>query len=545
MERAAGAEGVGALDRREGGSPVARVVVIYSAFLTALIPFFLWAGRGEWFQHDDWDYLVSRKAGDLGDLLRPHNGHWETIPVFVYRILWSLFGLRYRPYQLVSIVLSLVGAAVLLIVMLRARTRPWIAMLTATLLVLFADAQTNVALKVTSITFVGFAVPLGLVQLLLADHDGPRDRRDWLGLGAGLVALLCSSVAIVMLFVVGLTVLVKRGWRLALFHVLPPAIVFSIWYATIGRTDTAAGDPARLRPLPQAVHFAWLVVTGTFESLTRMHGLGVVLVGVVVISLVLALRHAAPERRTQAVVPCVMVLGAVVFAIETGLGRADLLQRGARSVRAGHYLDVVAYLALPALAFVAEELVRRWRLVAPAVAVVLVVLITLNTRVLVDREHFRSSRVSSLRNTMLLIPRLPLAKEVPRSVRPYNGTASPVTVGWLLDSAREGKLPRRRNVTPANRAVAKLRISLVLTGSSATPCRISRAAAVRHLNTGATLRFRGAGIRVAYVNGGKALGEVEYPPAPGSERQLVNVGPPLTVRFEILASKRSAPMLCK
>src|SRR4029079_3970153 len=210
MSGEAGTEDLDTVGSRERSTRVGRVVVAYSVFLTALIPFFLWVGRGEWFQHDDWDYLVSRKARDLGDLLRPHNAHWETIPVLVYRMLWSVFGLRSRPYQLVSIALSLVGVALLLVVMLRARTRPWIAMLTATLLVLFGDAQANVALRVTGITFVGFAVPLGLVQLLLADHDGPRDRRDWLGLCAGLAALLCSSVAIAMLFVVGLVVSVKR-----------------------------------------------------------------------------------------------------------------------------------------------------------------------------------------------------------------------------------------------------------------------------------------------------------------------------------------------
>jgi hypothetical protein len=544
MSGEAGTEDLETVDARERGPRIGRVVVGYSVFLTALIPFFLWVGRGEWFQHDDWDYLVSRKAGDLGDLLRPHNAHWETIPVLVYRMLWSLFGLRYRPYQLVSIVLSLVGVALLLVVMLRARTRPWIAMLTATLLVLFGDAQANVALRVTGITFVGFAVPLGLVQLLLADHDGPRDRRDWLGLCAGLAALLCSSVAIAMLFVVGVVVFVKRGWRLAIFHVLPPALVFAVWFATTGHTDRGAGNPARLRPLPQALHFAWFVLNGTFESLTRMHGLGGVLVGVVVIGIVFALRHAGPERRRQAVVPCAMVLGAGAFAIETGLGRAHLLDQGARAVPAGHYMDVAAYLALPAIAFVAEELVRRWRLVAPALVAVLVLLITLNARVLVDREHLRSSRVSSLRNTILLIPRLPLAKQVPRSVRPYNGIASPITVGWLLDSAREGKLPKRRYVAAGSLAVAKLRISLVLAGSGATPCRAFRGAAVRHLKTGATVRFRGAAIRVSYVSSGKAVGEVEYPTPPGSEWGLVNVGPPLTVRFEVVASKRSAPMVC-
>jgi len=180
----------GAFESSGANIRVSRIVVAYSAFLALLIPFFLWAGRSEWFQFDDWDYLVSRRAGNLSDLMRPHNGHWEAIPVLVYRALWSSFGLRYKPYELVAIVASLVGAVLLLVVMLRTRTRPWLAIMLATLLVLFGDAQTNVALRITSITFVGFAVPLGIAQLLLADHEGPLDGRDWFGLAAGLAAVL-------------------------------------------------------------------------------------------------------------------------------------------------------------------------------------------------------------------------------------------------------------------------------------------------------------------------------------------------------------------
>jgi hypothetical protein len=284
-------------DAGEAAAPrIARTLIAYCVFLALLIPFFWTIGRHSWFQHDDWDYLVLRKAGNFGDLFRPHNGHWETIPVLTYRMLWAMFGLRYRPYELVSIISSLVGAALLLVVMLRARTRPWIAVAIATLLVLFGDAQENVALRVTSITFVGFAVPLGLVQLIAADHDGPRDRRDWIGLASGLAAVLCSSVAIAMVFVVGVVAFVKRGWRVALFHVLPPATAFTVWFVAVGRSEHSAGDPSRLRPLPSAVHFAWLLVTGTYESLTRTGGTGPVLILLLGLGLFLTLRRAGVGR---------------------------------------------------------------------------------------------------------------------------------------------------------------------------------------------------------------------------------------------------------
>lgn len=518
-------------------------VGVYSAFLVALIPLFLWAGRGGWFQHDDWDYLVLRKAGDPGDLFRPHSGHWETIPVLAYRALWAMFGLRYRPYQLLSIVASLVGAALLLIVILRSRTRPWIAILTVTLLVFFGDAQANVALRVTSITFVGFAVPLGLIHLMLADHDGPIDRRDWFGLAAGLLGLLCSGVAVAMVFVVGVTMLVKRGRRIALFHVLPAAIVFSLWYLSIGRNDNVAGQPARLHSLPSAVHFAWVLVTGTFGSLSRASVLGGVVVAALVVGVVLAARHVAPERRSDAVVPCAMLLGALFFAIETGLGRADLLKVGASAVLAGHYMDVVAYLSLPAVAWLIEAVVRHWRRVMPAVLVGFLVLIPLNARAFVSHANASRQRQILFRNTVLLIPRLPLATKVPRSIEPYVGVASPITVGWLLDSAREGRLPVRRHATEANRAIASMRISLVIASNTPTQCRPFVRAVVRRLARGGSFRFRGRGILVGDVRARQAVVSYTTSDRPG-EWRITNVGSPLLLRFAPVSDKLPRPMLC-
>jgi hypothetical protein len=523
---------------------IAAPVIGFCVFLTALIPFFLWAGRGEWFEHDDWDYLVSRKVGDFGDLVRPHNGHWETIPVFVYRALWSLFGLTYRPYQLVSILLSLVGAAILLVVLLRARTRPWIALMFATLLVLFGPAQTNVALKVTSITFVGFAVPLGLLQLLLADHDGPRDRRDWWAVAAGLAAVLCSSVAIAMLFVVGVAMLVKRGWRIALFQVGPPLLAFTVWFATEGHKDVGAGHPARLRPIPEAMHFASVLVTGTFEAFTRSHGIGGVLVLVFLVSLVVVWRAAGPERRREAVVPFAMLLGAFVFALETGLGRSDLLAQGAVAVRAGHYMDVVAYLTLPAAAFLAEEVVRRWRAAIPVLVLLFVVAVPLNVHDLVSHENARAPRLALFRNTVLLIPRLPLAHKVPSHVQPFKGVASPVTVGWLLHAERDGRLPSP-HVTKVNTAVATLRISLVVAGARITQCRPWRSAITRQLDNGMSFRFRGAGVKVGYMADGRVVASLTFATSsrPVAWR-ITDVGGPLTLRFTRVASGRPPPKVC-
>ena len=98
---------------------VAPIVAGYSAFLALLVPVYLYIGRDAWFMFDDWDYLVTRRAWNIDDLLRPHNGHWEAVPLLVYRGLFSLFGLRYLPFELVAIVATMVTAVLLLVLMLR------------------------------------------------------------------------------------------------------------------------------------------------------------------------------------------------------------------------------------------------------------------------------------------------------------------------------------------------------------------------------------------------------------------------------------------
>ena len=76
----------------------------------AALPLILVLARDRWFYSDDFDFLVTRRAGDIGDLLRPINGHWSTLPILAYRLLWSLFGLHsYLPYQVTVVVTHLVA----------------------------------------------------------------------------------------------------------------------------------------------------------------------------------------------------------------------------------------------------------------------------------------------------------------------------------------------------------------------------------------------------------------------------------------------------
>src|ERR1700722_8892797 len=146
--------------------------------------FYLVLGRTQWFFADEWEFLSARGLNGHG-LLSAHYGHWVAVPVVVYRALWELVGLRsYVPYVGLAIALHVGAAALLWVVMRRARVRPWTATVAASAFVLFGRGAQDV-LWAFQITFTG-ALVFGLVHLLLADHDGPVDYRDWLGIGAGL-----------------------------------------------------------------------------------------------------------------------------------------------------------------------------------------------------------------------------------------------------------------------------------------------------------------------------------------------------------------------
>jgi hypothetical protein len=232
---------------------------------------FLFWGHHLWFRSDDWDFLVSRRAGSFHDLFKPHTGHWVTLPILGYRLWWSIFGLRdFAAYQVLSVGLHLVATYLLLVMMRRSRVRAWVAALVAAWFVCFGAGYENI-LRPFQITFLGSLV-FGLAYLLIVDHDGPLDRRDVLGTGLGLAALMCSGVGVVMVIAVAGMLVLRRGVRIALALVLPLAFVYSLWWLAIGRTQSLArpGVVAGLR-------FAWRMLAASITAAGQAPDLGAAL----------------------------------------------------------------------------------------------------------------------------------------------------------------------------------------------------------------------------------------------------------------------------
>jgi len=440
-------------------------MLVFAAVQLFAVVFWLNAGRLEWFYLDEWDFLAQRKATDLGDLLRPHNEHWTTIPILVYRALYGLFGLReYLPYRLVVVLVYVAVGALLYVVVLRAGLHPWIATAAASAFALFGAGWEN-AIKPFQMTFTG-AVMFGLAHLLLADHDGRFDRRDRLGLVAGFLALMMSGIAITMVFVVGLAVLLRRGWRTALLHVAPLAVCYAAWWIAYGHSGKVRQLGAQhALTVGSLLGFVVMGLRGAFSALGHFAGLGALLTLMLVAGFPLARSlRVQSGRLAELAAPIALTAGSIVFLASTAIGRASF---GSDYARISRYISLTALMLLPALAVAADALARRWRTFLPVAMALLLIGVPSNLRGVAAAQKSLDSLYSKTRLTILTLPRDSLAAAAPRSLRPEQLTARYVTVGWLLDGVKDHRIPKPPFTIQDVVSSANFRLSLYQTSDAA------------------------------------------------------------------------------
>ena len=327
-----------------------------------------WIGRDLWFDIDDWGFLAGRSGRELDDLLESWNQHWTTVPILAYRALWRAVGINhYWPYQALTIGAHLASACLLRLVMRRAGADPWLATAAATLFVFLGSGNENLV-KAFQFTFAG-SLAFGLAHLVLADHDGPVGRRDLVGLGCGLLGLMCSGISVAMVTVVGLAVLLRRGWRAAAVHTVPLALLYGAWWRGY-RGDAADQIPS---PTPgDALEFTVDLFVATFRGLGQLPGVGAALAVGGAVGFALLLRREGPAGiRGPLAAPVALAVGSVPLALSIAWGRAGLF--GGPPPVAPRYVHLTAALLLPAVAVGLTELGRDRRpVLGLAIALLLV-----------------------------------------------------------------------------------------------------------------------------------------------------------------------------
>ena len=202
---------------------------------------------------------------------------------------------------------------------------------------------------------------------MLADHDGPIDRRDWLGLGAGFLCLITSGQALGLIAAAGLVCLFRRRWWAAAFHTVPLGAIYLLWFT--------------LAEVPGVVHVNDRVFT-VGEYLTWMKDAAVGLFiglghfGVVaraareLLVAGVSPRSTSTAWGTSSAGPQCLPPYSSRDHLDERSGSFTVSRCGEGGAKAGRYIGVMAAMTLPALAVAADALSRRWRWTTPFVAVI-------------------------------------------------------------------------------------------------------------------------------------------------------------------------------
>jgi len=293
--------------------------------------------REHWFFADEWDFLVSRRLQLTGihGILYPHNEHWSTIPILIWRGIFSLVGVRhYWLYLLPLILAHLLCAHVLWRIMLRHKVDPWVATILAAAFMVLGVGWQNLTWAF-QIAFVG-SLAFGLLGVEAVEND-----RMWLPAVWGLGALMCSAVGAPMVVGYTLVAVVRRRYKIAVVASIIPAAVYALWWATI----SPVGTPNTHVGLKYLIPYVW---TGLIAAASGFVGLPRFVGAVLVVVLALG----ALWRRN---VPAVMAVTTVIMFGIIATGRYFF---GANQAAASRYSYLAVALFLPLGGQLITSLVR-------------------------------------------------------------------------------------------------------------------------------------------------------------------------------------------
>ncbi len=424
--------------------------------LAAAAVFLLWVNRHQWFDIDEWAWVADR--GVVGSpvlgLLEPHNEHWSTMPIAVWRGLFTVFGVRtYTPYLVVLIGAHLVTAHLLWRLLLRVRVDAYVATLACVPFLVLGAGWENLLQAFQFSVIVPLA--LGLGALLVMPDRGPLGRRDLIAIAMLVVALTWSGVAVTMVVVVGLFALLTRGVAVAAATVVPPAVVYLAWYAGWGH-DVGGRDPDPLTVAIQKLpEFVWEGLTSAVDDVAGVVGVGAVVLVLLGVFVALRIR---PQEPADARVLATTV-GAVVFLTLTGVRRTSF---GIETAGSARYVYVVAALLLPVAALAVDRALRGRPLRATVLVAVTVVLVGVQVSELNDEAQRWAGIEQEQKHRIMAAAELALEDDVFLSLTPAPTFSPDLTLVELLRLDDEDKLPGNVEVTQADRLTALTYLQVTL-----------------------------------------------------------------------------------
>ncbi|MGI8610106.1 MAG: hypothetical protein ACR2MY_12950 [Candidatus Dormibacteria bacterium] len=189
-------------------------------------------GKNLFFLDDEWDFILRGRSFGLVSLLEPHNEHWSTIPIVVYKILLNQFGITsYQPYM---VTLAITGAAcgLALFELVRIRAGIWAALFSLILFLCLGRGAEN-SLWAFQIGWVA-AMTFGLVGMLLLECETPGAGRLALASAAFLLSVMSSGVSLLFCWAVLVELTFDRRRRRSLVALVTPLAAYLAWEIAFG-----------------------------------------------------------------------------------------------------------------------------------------------------------------------------------------------------------------------------------------------------------------------------------------------------------------------
>jgi hypothetical protein len=333
--------------------------------------------RHSWFGVDAVNYLTTRGPVPSANegLFRPYGGHWQTIPLLVYRLLFKVFGMEsYLPYIAVALAVHLAITFVLYALLRSVGAHSWTAALTAWLVLFYgAGAEAfmwDAPMVLTSSLLLGLVAALVMVRRRFSVHSRV------VAAVLLLAAVMCSGTGLAAAVTLGLFAFFRAGLKAAVLVSGPAVLAFTVWFFTIGRDGRVHLSGGTVPHIPG---FVWSGITGSLGSALGIPGTGVLLLLTLVVVL------CWPNVRSVALRQ-LAVAGFVGGLAQLVLSSFASLAVGDGAARVGRYEYLVWVLMAASVALAVEVLSQlvdlgrfgaSARSVLPVVAVLLLAATTL------------------------------------------------------------------------------------------------------------------------------------------------------------------------
>ena len=244
--------------------------------LVGAFAFWVWWDRGLWFFGDEWDFLVQRGLWHLpanpASIWFPHNEHWSTLPILLWRALFNIFHLSsYWPYIVPVLVLHIGIMHLCWRLTLRAGVPAWLAVASVGLLGFLGAGAENLTWAF-QVGFVG-SVFFGLLAIELLDgyRPGVPPARLWYAAAALMASLMCSTIGDAMLVAAAVLAAARLPRKQALWVIGPPLAAYALWFAAVGRLGISGhSDRFSLTGLSGVPTYIW---TGLSSALGQTFNL--------------------------------------------------------------------------------------------------------------------------------------------------------------------------------------------------------------------------------------------------------------------------------